>query len=188
ARVNSARTSRAPAGIQPEVVSDRHEGVYAGARVGVADRGRRSRPAASFRARIAPRAPPRRSSRSTISTCRSPTRISSERGTITPASRARSSATFSQAITFQVSETALGNLAIATRPAARCAAARQSVERALAPAQPPPVPRRSTINSIENLARGCADMPDFTCTDLLPAGPDTTEYPLLTSDGISTGR
>jgi fumarate hydratase class I len=31
-------------------------------------------------------------------------------------------------------------------------------------------------------------MPDFTCTDLLPAGPDTTEYRLLTSDGISTGR
>jgi len=28
-------------------------------------------------------------------------------------------------------------------------------------------------------------MPDFSYTDLLPAGPDTTEYRLLTSDGIS---
>jgi fumarate hydratase class I len=32
-------------------------------------------------------------------------------------------------------------------------------------------------------------MPEFSYTDLLPAGPDTsTEYRLLTSDGISTGR
>ncbi|MGD0378113.1 MAG: fumarate hydratase, partial [Streptosporangiaceae bacterium] len=30
-------------------------------------------------------------------------------------------------------------------------------------------------------------MPEFSYTDLLPAGPDTTEYRLLTSDGISTG-
>ena len=28
-------------------------------------------------------------------------------------------------------------------------------------------------------------MPDFSYTDLLPAGPDTTEYRLLTSDGIT---
>jgi fumarate hydratase, class I len=30
-------------------------------------------------------------------------------------------------------------------------------------------------------------MPEFSYTDLLPAGPDTTEYRLLTADGISTG-
>ena len=31
-------------------------------------------------------------------------------------------------------------------------------------------------------------MPDFSYTDLLPLGPDSTEYRLVTSDGISTGR
>ena len=31
-------------------------------------------------------------------------------------------------------------------------------------------------------------MPDFSYTDLLPTGPDTTEYRLLTSDGISVGE
>ncbi len=30
-------------------------------------------------------------------------------------------------------------------------------------------------------------MPEFSYTELLPAGPDTTEYRLLTADGISTG-
>ena len=31
-------------------------------------------------------------------------------------------------------------------------------------------------------------MPDFSYTDLLPLGPDSTEYRLVASDGISTGR
>ena len=31
-------------------------------------------------------------------------------------------------------------------------------------------------------------MPEFSYTDLLPLGPDTTEYRLVTGDGISTGR
>src|ERR1035441_7906712 len=60
---------------------------------------------------------PWRSNRSTMRTLRSPTRINWESGTLIPASRARSSATFSHAITFQVSELALGNLAIAICPA-----------------------------------------------------------------------
>ena len=38
-------------------------------------------------------------------------------GTVTPASRARSRATFSHALTFQVSELSLGNLAIANTAA-----------------------------------------------------------------------
>ena len=31
-------------------------------------------------------------------------------------------------------------------------------------------------------------MPEFAYTDLLPLGPDTTDYRLLTADGISTRR
>src|SRR6516165_7641413 len=37
-------------------------------------------------------------------------------------------------------------------------------------------------------ARGSAVMPEFAHTELLPLGPDTTEYRLLTADGITTGQ
>ena len=66
-------------------------------------------------------------------------------GTVIPARAARSIAVFSQAITFHVSELALGNLAIAARPsgARTCAFGR---------APPSELPVRSSVRSCSSCA------------------------------------
>src|SRR6266571_4039747 len=52
-----------------------------------------------------------------------------------------------------------------------------------------PLPRPGTGPTIKptgSTARGSASMPEFTPTELLPLGPDTTDYRLLTADGVTT--
>src|SRR5262249_37631066 len=45
--------------------------------------------------------------------------------------------------------------------------------------------RRTTMNASPGLPRGCAPMPEFSYTDLLPLGPDATEYRQLSAAGVA---